>query len=312
MPYGASMWDLNRLRIWRAVVAAGSVNGAAQNLQYAPASISQHIIALEKSVGFPIYHRVGRGIEITDAGRRLAEEAGSLFSESGRLDSIVEGIRSGPRPHVTIGCFSSVAKEWVPGVLRKVVHRFPELQFDIVTNEPLLGAERHYGDIDISNEPGFLGPSVVRGYAREVLLDDDYMVVLGQQHPLAQYREVPVAWLAEERMVDLDVMGSPTGQVIDHATSAAGFSPRYVASADDHYGILAMVAAGIGLTVLPRLAISDLPSSLTARPLIDPTPLRRVVMHVRREMAHLEHFGAISQAIRELAASAPGYTGNSQ
>ncbi len=302
------MWDLNRLRIWRAVVAAGSVNGAAQNLQYAPASVSQHIIALRKSVGFPIYHRVGRGIEITDAGRRLAEEAGSLFTESIRLDSIVEDIRSGPQPHITIGCFSSAAKEWVPDVLRQVVHRFPDLQFDIMTNEPLLGAERRYGDIDISNEPGFLGPSVVRGYAREVLLDDDYMVVLGQEHPLARYDEVPVVRLAEERMVDLDVFGSPTGQVIDQATSAAGFSPRYVASADDHYGILAMVAAGVGLTVLPRLAIADLPDSLTARPLVDPTPVRRVVLQIRREVAHLEHVRTVAQAIREQAASAPGYS----
>lgn len=302
-----SMWDLNRLRIWRAVVAAGSVNGAAQNLQYAPASISQHIIALRKSVGFPIYHRVGRGIEITEAGRRLAEESESLFAESSRLDSIIEDIRTGPQPHITIGCFSSVAKEWVPGVLRDVVHRFPQLQFDIMTNEPLLGAERHYGDIDISNEPGFLGPTVVRGYDREVLLDDDYMVVLGQQHPLAGHDEVPVGWLADERMVDLDVFGSPTGQVIDHATSAAGFSPHYVASADDHYGILAMVAAGIGVTVLPRLAIAGLPDNLTARRLIDPKPVRRVVLHIKREVAHLDHIGAVAAAIRKQAAAAPGY-----
>lgn len=301
------MWDLNRLRIWRAVVAAGSVNGAAQNLQYAPASISQHIIALRKSVGVPIYHRVGRGIEITEAGRRLAEEAETLFAESSRLDSVVEGMRAGPRPHITISCFSSVAKEWVPGMLREVVHLFPQLQFDIATNEPLLGAARHYGDIDISNEPGFLGPTAVRGYDREVLRDDDYMVVLGQQHPLAQHDEVPVGWLSEERMVDLDVFGSPTGQVIDHATSAAGFSPRYVASADDHYGILAMVAAGVGVTVLPRLAIADLPGSLTARPLTDPKPFRRVVLHVKREVAHLDHIAATAEAIREQAAAAPGY-----
>lgn len=301
------MWDLNRLRVWRAVVAAGSVNEAARNLQYAPASISQHIIGLQKSVGFPLYHRVGRGIEITDAGQRLAEESAAIFTESGRLDSIVDRIRSGPRPHMTISCFSSVAKEWVPTVLRRVVRQFPQLRFDIMTNEPLLGAERRYGDIDITNEPGFLGPSQVHGYAREVLLEDDYMVVLQQEHPLAGEQEVPVALLAEERMVDLDVFGSPTGQVIGHATSAAGFTPNYVARADDHYGILAMIAAGIGITVLPRLAIGDLPPQLTARPLVDPIPFRRIVLHIKRDVAHLEYMVAVTQAVREQAAAAPGY-----
>lgn len=305
--YGVLMWDLNRLRIWRAVVSTQSVNAAARNLQYAPASISQHIIALQKSVGYPLYRRAGRGIEITDAGRQLAAESEALFVEAEKLTASTEAIRTGPRRRLTIGCFSSVAKEWIPGVLREAVGQFPDLQFDIMTNEPLLGAERRFGDVDIVNEPGHTGPVEVSGYQREKLIDDDYMVVLPHAHRLAEQTEVSVGQLADESMVDLNVIGGPTGEVIDHVTQAAGFTPNYVARADDHYGILAMVSAGIGVTVLPRLAIGDLPGDLTARPLIDPTPVRRVVLLVRREIAHLDHVETIRLALRDQADVIRGY-----
>ncbi|GAA1336715.1 LysR family transcriptional regulator [Arthrobacter roseus] len=309
--YDYAVWDLNRLRIWRAVVSTASVTAAARTVQYSPASVSQHIIALEKSVGFPFYRKVGRGIEITDAGRRLASESETLFTEVERLTAFVEATRSGPRPRLTIGCFSSVAKEWIPAVLRDAVRQIPDLQFDIMTNEPLASTERRLGDVEIVIEPGYAGSTEYLGYLREILMDDDYMLVLPHAHALARQSEVAVAQLIAEPMVDLDVHGSPSGDVMDHATQAVGFTPNYVARADDHYGILAMVAAGIGVTVLPRLAIGDLPGGLTARPLVDPKPLRRVVLLVRREIAHLEHVEIIRAAIRHQAGVRHGYNGGS-
>ncbi|WP_169253314.1 LysR family transcriptional regulator [Brevibacterium sp. 'Marine'] len=302
------VWDLNRLRVWRAVVKAGSVNAAARNLQYAPASVSQHIIALERTVGYPIYRRSGRGIEITDAGRQLADESEPLFVEAKRLEALTEAVRTGPRPRLTIGCFSSVAKEWIPTVLGEVVRRYPDLRFDIMTNEPLIGTERRFGDLDIANEPGHAEPQEVSGYRREELIDDEYMVVLPRGHRLSAQRNVAVGELAEEPMVDLSVIGGPTQEVVEHVTQAAGFSPKYVARADDHYGILAMVSAGIGVTVLPRLAIGELPADLTARPLVDPTPIRRVVLLVRREIAHLEHIEFIRTSLRSHAGHHRGYS----
>ena len=69
------MWDLNRLRVWRAVAATGSVVAAAKSLNYTPATVSQHITTLQKAVGAPLYQRSGRGIEITELGRRLADDS---------------------------------------------------------------------------------------------------------------------------------------------------------------------------------------------------------------------------------------------
>lgn len=176
-----------------------------------------------------------------------------------------------------------------------------------MTNEPLVGTERRFGDVDIANEPGHTGPAEVPGYQRERLIDDDYNVVFPHTHRLAEQSDVAVAQLAEESMADLNVIGGPTGEVISHVIQAAGFAPNCVARADDHYGILAMVGAGIGVTVLPRLAIGDLPGELTARPLIDPTPIRRVVLLVRQEIAHLDHVEVIRVALRNHADVKRGY-----
>lgn len=296
LPYDRGMWDLNRLRMWRAVVSTGSVTEAARNLQYSPASVSQQIIALQQAVGFPLYRRVGRGIEITEAGRRFAAETNDLFEESARLTDVVDALRSGPRGHVSIGCSSSVAREWIPGVLREAVARFPHLRYDVMTNEPFTGTDRQRADVDVVSEPGHAEPVTRGGLRSDHLVDDTYLLVLPADHPLSEHSVVSVGQLADEPLLDPDVQGSATGDVIDHAARAAGISPRYAARADDHYGILAMVSAGIGLAALPRLAVAQLPADLTSRPLTDPTPYRRIMLHVDRRVAHLPHVEFLREA----------------
>lgn len=295
-PYDQCMWDLNRLRMWRAVVSAGSVTAAARNLQYSPASVSQQVIALQQTVGFPLYRRVGRGIEVTEAGRRFAEETDALFAESTRLTRVVNTIRSGPRERISIGCPSSVAKEWIPAVLREAVQHHPDLQFDVLTNEPLLGADPRRPDIEVTSEPGHADAKPVAGYRSEHLVDDAYMLVIPRGHPDSARSAVPVAELSSLPLLDLDVQESATGDVIDEAMRAAGIDPPYVARADDHYGVLAMVAAGIGVAPLPRLAAQDLPESLTLVPLTDPVPFRRMVLRVRKSLAHLPHISTLRNA----------------
>ena len=304
-PYDGRMWDLNRLRMWRAVVSTESVTEAARNLQYSPASVSQQIIALQQAVGFPLYRRVGRGIEITEAGRRFADETDVLFRESARLTDVVDSLRSGPRGRVSIGCSSSVAREWIPGVLRDAVARFPDLSYDVMTNEPFTGLERQRADVDVASEPGHTEETARGGFSRDHLLDDAYLLILPADHTLSEHSEVSVGQLADEPLLDPDVQGSATGDVIDHAARAAGISPRYAARADDHYGILAMVAAGIGLAALPRLAVAELPADLTSRPLTDPTPYRRIVLHVDRRVAHLPHIEFLRDAFIRTAAATP-------
>lgn len=314
------MWDLQRLRIWRAVVSTGSVSAAARNLDFAPASVSQQIIALQRNVGVPLYRRAGRGIEITEAGRRFAEESESLFAESARLDRVVDRLRAPAAARVVLACPSSVAKEWIPAVLSETTARHPGLRFDILTNEPVRRTDGPAPHIDISvraggddtpvpasGAPG--GTAHRRGLAPadgEVLAEDAYQLVVRDDHPVAGRHEVRVAELADLPLLDLDVEGSISGDVMDEAARAAGITPQHVARADDHYGLLAMVMAGVGVAPLPRLAALDLPAGLTAVSLVDPVPRRSIVLRCDDAVRHLPHIADIrAELVRAARRSAP-------
>ena len=314
------MWDLQRLRIWRAVVSTGSVSAAARNLDFAPASVSQQIIALQRAVGVPLYRRAGRGIEITEAGRRFAEESESLFAESARLDRVVDRLRAPAAARVVLACPSSVAKEWIPAVLSETTARHPGLRFDILTNEPVRRTDGPAPHIDISvraggddtpvpasGAPG--GTANRRGLAPadgEVLAEDAYQLVVRDDHPVAGRHEVRVAELADLPLLDLDVEGSISGDVMDEAARAAGITPQHVARADDHYGLLAMVMAGVGVAPLPRLAALDLPAGLTAVSLVDPVPRRSIVLRCDDAVRHLPHIADIrAELVRAARRSAP-------
>ena len=314
------MWDLQRLRIWRAVVSTGSVSAAARNLDFAPASVSQQIIALQRNVGVPLYRRAGRGIEITEAGRRFAAESESLFAESARLDRVVDRLRAPAAARVVLACPSSVAKEWIPAVLSETTARHPGLRFDILTNEPVRRTDGPAPHIDISvraggddtpvpasGAPG--GTAHRRGLAPadgEVLAEDAYQLVVRDDHPVAGRHEVRVAELADLPLLDLDVEGSISGDVMDEAARAAGITPQHVARADDHYGLLAMVMAAVGVAPLPRLAALDLPAGLTAVSLVDPVPRRSIVLRCDDAVRHLPHIADIrAELVRAARRSAP-------
>ncbi|MGO2035946.1 MAG: LysR family transcriptional regulator [Brevibacterium sp.] len=295
------MWDLNRLRVWRAVVATGSVVAAARSLNYTPATVSQHITTLQKGVGVPLYRRSGRGIEITDLGRRLAEESAEVFTGLAKLDNLVESFRTISRPRMRIAAFTSFNARLLPDIIEPVARAHPDLRFDIQLNEPAK-IRRSHCTIEIRSEVPQDEEIHLPEMTRTVLFDDDYQVVVSERHEFAKRESVPFKDLAEQRWVDYDLWSGPTSRVVDLACAAAGFEPRNFAASEDDYAALALVAANLAITVLPRLSTMQLPGGLVAVDLTDPVPSRRVVMHVREREAHLPHVRAFATAAEAVAA----------
>ena len=295
------MWDLNRLRIWRAVAATGSVVDAARSLNYTSATVSQHITTLQKSVGAPLYRRSGRGIEITELGKRLAEESADVFTGLSRLDALIESFRSVNRPRMRIAAFTSFNAGLLPGIIEPVALEHPDLRFDIQLNEPAK-VRRSHCRIEIRNEVPQEDEIHLPGMTRTVLFDDDYRAVVSDRHPFATLDSVPFKDLEDQRWVDYDLWAGPTSKVVDLACAAAGFEPRTFAASEDDFAALALVAANLAITVLPRLSTAQLPPGLTAVDLTDPVPLRRVVMHVREREAHLPHVRSFVSAAEAVVA----------
>jgi DNA-binding transcriptional LysR family regulator len=275
------MLDIQRLRVFRAVVASGSVQAAADHLGYTPSAVSQQLSALQKETGLVLFEKAGRGIAPTATARVLAAESEELMESLNRLGGVVDHLRDGRTGSLTIGAFSSAAQFWLPEVASGLRREFPDLLLDLSLNElgpePASPARR---DLDITTEDA---DGVERpGHCRHVLTEETYRVVAPHGHELlAEWdRQVPMGALAGQPLIDNDYHGNTCSLIIRNACRAAGFTPRYVARSEDHHTALAFVAAGVGVTILPGLAV---PESMAddSRKLINPSPRRRIVVHVR-------------------------------
>ncbi len=279
------MLNPQRLRILQAVVAAGSLQAAARNLHYSPATVSQHITALSRETGLQLFEKDGRGRRPTAAGLHLAEQASAALSAFSQLDRVVDDLRNQRNKHLAIACFSSVAQEWIPEVVHRARQLEPELTVEISLNEPHGGQGRRPADVDIRNESMEEPAAPLEGYVRHELCVEDFAVAVPSTHRLVSERSVSMRQLQRENWVDHDIYESPTGRIIRSASRAAGFTPQFSARLDDHHAALRLVAAGLGVTVLPHLALRDLPPGVVVRALHRPRVQRRIVAHVRHSMS---------------------------
>lgn len=276
------MLSPQRLRVFQAVVAAGSLQAAARNLHYSPATVSQHLAALGRETGLQLFEKDGRGIRPTAAGLALAEQAGEALARLTRLDRTVEDLRNHRSRQLAIACFSSVAKEWVPEVVRRARALEPAATVEISLNEPYGGQGRRPADVEIRYESPDEPVENLDGYDHHELCVEDFAAVLPRNHPLTAEAELTVQQLESESWVDHDIYDSATGGLIRSACQAAGYTPQFSARLDDHHAALSLVSADLGITVLPHLALLDLPEGVVVRPLHSPHVRRRIVAHIRR------------------------------
>jgi DNA-binding transcriptional LysR family regulator len=279
-----AMIDVQRLRVFRAVVASGSVQAAAEHLGYTPSAVSQQISALQRETGLVLFEKAGRGIAATAAAKVLASESDDLMESLNRLGGVVDHLRDGHTGSLTIGAFSSAAQFWLPTVAKGLRRDFPDLVLDLALNE--LGPEvpgTGRRDLDITTEDADLEGIERPGHSRHVLAEETYRVAAPRGHELLTEwdDQVPMLALAGQPVIDNDYHGNTCTMIIRNACRAAGFSPRYVARAEDHHTALAFVAAGVGVTILPALAVPEAMAGVDSRELVAPSPRRRIVVHVR-------------------------------
>jgi DNA-binding transcriptional LysR family regulator len=285
----SSMIDVQRLRVFRAVVASGSVQAAADHLGFTPSAVSQQISALQRETGLVLFEKAGRGISPTASAKVLAAESEEVMGSLSRLGGVVEHLRDGRSGSLVIGTFDSAAQMWLPHVALGLQQDFPDLVLELILDD--LGsagaAQPLRRDLDVTTELAEAAPVERVGYERLVLVEESYRVAIPEGHELlADYPgAVPMAALADVAMIDADFSDTGCAVIVRNACRAAGFSPRYVARSDDHHTALAFVAGRIGVTILPELAVDENLPGIVSRELVSPAPRRRVVAFVRDSSA---------------------------
>jgi len=274
--------DIHRLRVLRAVVADGSIRGAATSLGYTPSAISQHITALQRETGLTLVQRTGRSIEPTAAGRTVAAQAARVFERLAELESVVSDLRAGRVGALSVSYFASAGAVWIPPMVAALAREFPGLRLDLRLIE-LVGADAGPPDVEIFVDG--TEPADLRGYRVRPLLTEPYFAVVPRGSALADRLSVDLADLRDEAWVDNDVARGACRQAVLDACSTVGFSPAFHIETQDYPTAIKFVAEGMGITVIPHLGLGALPPSTIAVPIVNPTPQRSISVRVRDAVA---------------------------
>jgi DNA-binding transcriptional LysR family regulator len=295
--------DVHRLRVFRSVVASGSIQAAAANLGYTPSAVSQQVAALQRETGLALLTRVGRGVQPTSAGRALAAQVDGVLERLGEVELAVADLREGRDGALSIGYFASAGSAWMPHVVRALSTTYPDLRLDLGLRDGLADDPREWFDVQVVVQAEeFAPPSGLRAVH---LLREPYVAVMPLGSPLAGEPVVELGRLRTERWIDNDVFQGWCRRNLLDACRAAGFSPPFHVEAHDYRTAVAFVAAGIGLTVLPRLGAADLPDGVVAVPLTGPTPERSIHAVVRERLEDTVTVRTAVAALRECAAREP-------
>jgi DNA-binding transcriptional LysR family regulator len=241
------MLDVTRLRVLSAVARHGSVTAAAKELHYSQPTVSHHLARLEAETGAQLLQRVGRGIRLTHAGQLLADRAAEIIGRIDAADAELAahvGLTAG---RVRLAGFSSAIGSLVPRAVTALAGRHPDLQVSLIDTHPPEALELlRAGKIDVAvifrydeTEPE---PDDVRLHH---LLDDPlYLLSTRRGQKLSTLREA--TWIAGCERCRSHLLS---------LCAEVGFEPRIGYTSDDMVVMQALVAAGLGVTVIPGLAL---------------------------------------------------------
>ncbi|HYY10805.1 MAG TPA: LysR family transcriptional regulator [Kineosporiaceae bacterium] len=297
------MLDVHRLRVFRSVVASGSIQAAAVNLGYTPSAVSQQVSALQRETGLALLTRVGRGVQPTSAGRALAAQVDGVLERLGEVELAVADLREGRNGTLSIGYFASAGSAWMPHVVRTLSTSYPDLRLDLGLRDGLPDDPREWFDVQVVVQAEDFAPPA--GLRAVHLLREPYVAVVPAGSPLAGETVVELARLQTERWIDNDVFRGWCRRNLLDACRAAGFSPPFHVETHDYRTAIAFVAAGIGITVLPRLGAADLPDGVVAVPLAGPTPERSIHAVVRERLEDAVAVRTAVAALQECAGREP-------
>ncbi|MFJ8945301.1 LysR family transcriptional regulator [Streptomyces sp. NPDC102395] len=272
------MIDVQRLRVLRAVAEHGSFNQAAAALRLTPSAVSQQVAALERSLGTQVVARSTRGVTLTPAGRIMVGTAESVAAELEHARQQVAALSTG-RTQLTVATFTSGGRLLLPAALTQLMAAHPRTVLHVREGEPeaVLPLVRQ-GAVDLALAYHFDGPLPVGPGPRSSLewtplLEDPLHVVLPQGHRLADHDALDLADLAAEPWV----LGClKTEAYLRRFARHAGFDPDIRGTTTDYFFARSLVGAGMGISLIPSIALAPEIPGLSTVPIKSPGPIRHI------------------------------------
>jgi DNA-binding transcriptional LysR family regulator len=290
--------DVRRLRVLREVARCGSFARAADSLSYTPSAVSQQIAALERESGTRLLERRTRGVVLTEAGQTLVEHASLILGQLDAAEAALDELAELKRGRLRMASFATAGATVLPRAVDAFRARHPAIELAVQQANPSQSVERlRAGLIDLALVVD-LDPVPAEGVEVIHLLDDPVQLALHRDHPLAGEEPVRLEALRNETWIDVPRLTSG-GKVLARACERAGFEPKVAFESDDYTAIQELVGAGVGVALLPELALCPPHPSVVLRSLGAAGPSRQIQAATRPVAFRSPAAAAMLEILRE-------------
>src|SRR5919197_4260738 len=297
------MLNVQRLRVLKEVAAQGSFSAAADALSYTQSAVSQAVATLEAETGATLVERDRKGVRPTAAGEALLAHADAIFSsiEAAEADlASILGLRGG---RLRMASFPTAGATLMPLAIARFRSAHPDVELSLAEGEPEEIAPRlRSGEFDLALLFEFRGGGEKLGSGLKTLelLEDPMHVALPAGHPLARKAALALADLAGEYWIQTSA-SSPCARHVVRSCHAAGFEPRVSFESDDYQTVLGLVAAGVGVALIPELALSSVRDDIVVRSLSPESPVRRGLLATAQQPGVAPAAAPMVEILRDVA-----------
>lgn len=268
--------DINRLKALRELSVRHTISAVAEALNVTASAVSQQIGQLEDEVGVALTERSGRGVKLTHAGEVLASHAERVMTVLDEAKSEMAVIRKDIAGTLRVAAFATAAAALLPPVLKALKQAYPRLTVALTEMEPAEGLAAlgsWDADVAIVDDLSVRLARVERTVQKVRLIDDELLVVMAEDHPLAHKSSLALAELRDEDWA-LDSATSFYGEFVLDLCRTTGFEPKVNAACKGSEIIAAMVESGCSVSIIPGLRLRQMRQKLAARPLRPPVTRR--------------------------------------
>jgi DNA-binding transcriptional LysR family regulator len=295
------MLNSARLQVFREVVAHGSFSAAADTLSYSQSAVSQAIATLEGEVGASLVERNRGGIRPTAAGAALVRHADGILASMETAETEIEAIAAGRGGRLRTASFPTAGATLMPQAIAGFRASHPGVEVSLAEGEPEEIAPRvRAGEFDLVLLFEFegVGERLGKGIKRFELLDDPLHLALRHDHPLARRKQLALEDLRDESWVQTSAASACARHVV-RSCHAAGFEPSVSFESDDYQTVQGLVAAGVGVALIPQLALSTVRPDIRVRALHPQSPVRKVFAATPRGAAVTPAVATMLSVLRE-------------
>ncbi|MEU5759628.1 LysR family transcriptional regulator [Nocardia sp. NPDC047648] len=291
-------FSVSGLRVVREAAACGSFSTAAENLGYTQSAVSRQIALMERAAGRALFERHARGVRPTAAGRVVLRHADVILAELEQARHDIRHLAARPAARLRLGAFSTAMAALVPRAIAATAARDRQLRISLregLSPRLLTAVARGRLDLAVVTSPD----TVPSGVEIEPLVDDPLLVAVASTHALARTTSATPDLLRDERWI----AGSqePSATLLG-AWRDQGREPEIAFVARDWFAKLGLVAAGLGVTVVPGIAVPVLPPTIALLRIDHPAAVRRTVLAHRGDRETVEIRGMFAEALRDRAA----------